>query len=82
MIPIIAYKRLGRLNHIQHNVNYKVSNLCSMTPLDKKTVAGLRKNQNLKTDPSPDLNPVEILKIVSIVVQVINVDSDLLMGKL
>ena len=54
-----------------------------MTPLAKETVVGLRKNQNLKTDLSPDPNPVEVLlKIVSIVVQVTNVDNAQPMGKI
>ena len=43
-----------------------------MNPLAKETMVSLRKNQNLKTDLSPDPNPVEVLlKTVSIVVQTI-----------
>ena len=47
-----------------------------MTPLViNKTGVGPRKNENLKTDLSLDVSPVEVLKIVNTVVQVINVDS-------
>ena len=55
-----------------------------MTPLViKETRVGLRKNQNQKTDLSPNPNPVEVLlKIVSIVVQTINVDSALHLEKI
>ena len=54
-----------------------------MTPMViKETRVGPRKNQNLKTDLSPDLSPVEVSNIVNTVVQVINVDSALHVGKL
>ena len=38
-------------------------------------MVGLRKNQNLRIDLSPDPSPVEVLKIVSIVAKFINVDN-------
>ena len=59
-----------------------VLNQCSMTPLAKETVVGLRKNQNLKTNLSPDPNPVEVLKTASIVVQTILIGSVQLMAKI
>ena len=43
---------------------------------------GLRKNQNLRIDLSPDPSSVEVLKIASIVVQVINIDNAELVGKI
>ena len=48
-----------------------------MTPLvTKETGVGQRKNQNLRTDLSPDPNPVEVLlKTVSIVAPVTSVDN-------
>ena len=45
-------------------------------------MVGLRKNQNPRIDLSPDPSPVEVLKIVSIVVQVINRDNVPPMGKI
>ena len=42
----------------------------------------LKKNQNLKTDLSLDLSPVEVLEIVKTVVQVTNVDNTLHLEKL
>ena len=47
----------------------------------KETMVGLRKTQNLRIDLSPDPGPVEVLKIVSIVAQVINIDNAQPMGK-
>ena len=59
-----------------------VTNLCSKTPLAKETMVGLRQKQNLKTGPSPDLSPVEALKIVNTVVQITNADSAQLREKI
>ena len=49
----------------------------------KETGVGLRKNQNQRTDLGPDPNPVEVLlKTVSIVAQVTNVDNAQPVGKI
>ena len=79
-----AFKKQGKSNQVLHKENCKALNQYNMTPLiTKETWVGLKKNQNLRTDLSPDPNPVEVLlKTVSTVALVTNVDNAKPMGKL